>query len=70
MILQLDREPLMKELSFLCIRDDVMSPIMGETVVLAAVAIHGVVPMLQVEELLQLMEGNAKLTPWNMMILR
>jgi hypothetical protein len=51
MILQLDSEPLAEELRFLLIRVDVMSPVLGEADELAAVVVHRVVPLLQVEEL-------------------
>jgi hypothetical protein len=54
MILQLDSEPLVEELGFLLIHVDVMCPILGEAIQLATVVIHGVVPLFQVEELLQL----------------
>jgi hypothetical protein len=50
MILQLDSEPLAEELGFLLVHVDMMSPVLGEAIELVIVVVHGVVPLLQVEE--------------------
>jgi hypothetical protein len=76
MVLQLDGKPTMKEVGFLLILVDIVGPILGEGVEQAYIVIHGMVPLLQVKELLQLVaeqthrgimttEGSAELTPWN-----
>jgi hypothetical protein len=52
MILDLDGEPLVEELDFLLIHVAVVSLVLGEVVELTVVVVHGVVPLLQVEELL------------------
>jgi hypothetical protein len=54
MILQLDSETLEEELDFLLACVDVMCPVLSEAIQLVAVVIHGVVPLFQVEEILQL----------------
>jgi hypothetical protein len=46
MILQLDREPFAKELSFLFVCVNMLSPILGEAIELAVVVIHEAVPLL------------------------
>jgi hypothetical protein len=79
MVLQLDREPIAEEVGFLLICVDMVGPILGESLELVKAVMHGVVPLLQVQQLLQLvaeqshremmtMEGSAELTPCNLMI--
>jgi hypothetical protein len=58
--LQLYGEPLAKKLGFLHIHVNMMSPVLGEVVELVGVVIHGVVPLLQVEELLQFAAHEAR----------
>jgi hypothetical protein len=54
MILLLDGKPIAEEVDFLLICVDMVSPILSEGVELVHVVIHGVVPLFQVKELLQL----------------
>jgi hypothetical protein len=73
--------PLVEEHGFLLVRVDVVCPILGEPFELEAAVVHGVVPLLQVEELSQLAahearryvlttEGGVELAPWNLVIFR
>jgi hypothetical protein len=79
MILQLDREPIAEDTCFLLIHVNMVGSVLGEYVKLVNVVIHRVVPLLQVQKLLQLMaeqsrrevmtmEGGTELTPWDLMV--
>jgi hypothetical protein len=65
-----------EEISFLLICVNMVGPILGKGVELVSVVIHGLVKLLQLQELLQLAteqthremmttEGGAELDPWN-----
>jgi hypothetical protein len=55
----LDREPLAEELSLLILCINVVCPVLGEVVELVEVVVDEVVPLLQVEELRQLVVHEA-----------